>query len=209
MTELEAVNAMLLSIGKAPVNSLTTITINDVAWAVTCLNTVCREVQHRGWWFNLEPHYHMTPTVVGGQNIVQRPTSALDWTTSYRDQPLVERYNSTVGALCLYDNEKHTFDITRFLNQADGTLHVDIVWCFPFEQLPHAARSYIARRAGREFQISAVGSQILYQFTKEMELDAMAELERSETNDSHTNIFATPNRTNRAFNRQRGYRRTW
>lgn len=208
-TELEAVNDMLLSIGKTPVNTLSVAGINDVAQAQSILYRVTRDVQHRGFWFNKEEHLPIAATTSGTQQIVQRPDTVIDWTSSDRTLKLVERFNPSSNTLCMYDLDKHTFDLTRLLAVQNGKLYFDVVYCFAFEQIPQAARTAIARRAGREFQANVVGSQIWYQFTKEMELDAMAELERSELKNSHTNIFGTYNSTNRAINRQKGPRRTW
>lgn len=204
MTELEAVNTMLLSIGKAPVNTLSVPGINDVSFATSKLYEVAREVQHRGWWFNREPKFQITPD--GSGNILV-PDSVIDFDVSDRTKNFVQRYNPAVSAMCLYDLDKHTFDLRPYIQ---GYLECDVVWCFPFEQTPQAARSYIARRAGREFQANVVGSQVIYQFTKEMELDAAAELERSELKNSHTNMFTAPTRNGRIFQRQPGaYRRSW
>ena len=61
MTELEAVNAMLLSIGQAPVNTLEVAGIKDVSFARLMLHNTNRQVQSRGWWFNRELGYELTP----------------------------------------------------------------------------------------------------------------------------------------------------
>ena len=54
MTQLEAVNVLLTTIGEAPVNSLSGKQTTDVAIAQQVLNEVNREVQSRGWHFNTE-----------------------------------------------------------------------------------------------------------------------------------------------------------
>ncbi len=195
-TELEAVNMMLLSIGKAPVNTLAVGGVNDVSWATTTLYNVCRDVQHRAYWFNREADFPITADVTGQ---ILRPASVLDFSPSDRTLPLNERAGK------LYDVEKHTFDMRVGNRLGSGTtLNCNLVWCFQYEDLPHAARMYVAMRAARTFQANAIGSQILYQFTKEMELEAQAELERSELKNSGTNMFATPTRNNRIYNRQPG-----
>jgi len=192
-TELEAVNMMLLSIGKAPVNTLATSGINDVSWATTTLYNVCRDVQHTGWWFNREAEF---PITANGSNQILRPASVLDFAPSDRTLPLNERQGM------LYDVKNHTFDLSVGNWLQGGVLKCDVKWCFSFEDTPMAARMYIAMRAARQFQTSAIGSQILYQFTKEMELEARAELERSELKNSGTNMFSAPTRNGRIFNRQ-------
>jgi hypothetical protein len=192
-TELEAVNMMLLSIGKAPVNTIATSAINDVSWATTTLYNVVRDVQHTAWWFNRETEFPITLDANGYAN---RPTSVLDLKPNDRSLPLVERQSK------LYDLGNHTFDLRARVPA--GVLKVDVTWCFPYEDLPMAARMYIAMRAARQFQTSAVGSQVIYQFTKEMELEARAELERSELRNSATNMFNTTTRNSRIYNRQPG-----
>lgn len=53
-TELEAVNAMLASIGEAPLSSLDGATQADVQIALNILRNTAREVQMWGWRFNLD-----------------------------------------------------------------------------------------------------------------------------------------------------------
>lgn len=186
---------MLLSIGKAPVNTLAVAGVNDVSWATTTLYNVTRDVQHVPRWFNKETAF---PITANGSNQILVPVAVLDIAPSDRTLPLNERNGM------LYDVANHTFDLSVGHWLAAGVLKCDLVWCFAYETLPMAARMYIAMRAARQFQTSAVGSQILYQFTKEMELEAKAELERSELKNSGTNMFTTPTRNGRIFNRQPG-----
>ena len=53
MTELEAVNVLLTTIGEQPINSFWNQT-TDVTIARQVLNEVNREVQSQGWHFNTE-----------------------------------------------------------------------------------------------------------------------------------------------------------
>ena len=59
-TELEAVNAMLSTIGEAPVSSLASGLL-DAETAETILNDVSREVQSMGWNFNTEEDFPASP----------------------------------------------------------------------------------------------------------------------------------------------------
>ena len=61
MTELEAVNVLLTTIGEAPVNTLTGNQVTDVTIARQVLNEVSREVQSQGWYFNTENGVTLTP----------------------------------------------------------------------------------------------------------------------------------------------------
>ncbi len=204
-TELGALNSMLLSIGRSPVNTTSVPGVNAVSNAMTILYQVVREVQGRRWWFNWDTKYPIVPDVNG--NIII-PNDAIQFAPSRQWRNYVERYNPAVSAMCLWDMDDQTFNLTTYLQ--NGSLLCDIQWCFAFEQVPQVARVYMARRAGRIFQTSAVGSQLIYQFTKEMELDAAAELERTHLRFSRTNWFNTANQSNRAVNRQPGaYVRPW
>src|SRR3546814_20980574 len=65
MTELEAVNEMLMSIGQAPVNTLNATGISDVNIARAELVKVSRRVQARGWNFNTDDAYKLSPDADG------------------------------------------------------------------------------------------------------------------------------------------------
>lgn len=60
-TELEAINAMLASIGEAPVDTLDNATQADIAMAVSILRNTTREVQSMGWRFNTEFGFQLAP----------------------------------------------------------------------------------------------------------------------------------------------------
>ena len=61
MTELEAVNVLLTTIGEAPVNTLDGNQVTDVSIAKQVLNEVSREVQGQGWHFNTEDGVKLKP----------------------------------------------------------------------------------------------------------------------------------------------------
>lgn len=60
-TELEAVNAMLASIGEAPITTLDGATQSDVQTALNILRDTTREVQTEGWRFNTEFGFEIAP----------------------------------------------------------------------------------------------------------------------------------------------------
>jgi len=188
LTELDAVNELLQSIGQAPVNTLAVSNIKDVSFARLCLNNELRFFLTRGWSFNTDEEYVLTPDV--NDNILL-PSDALDIDcTSDIDRNLVWRDGM------LYDVEEQTFTIT------DTDLEFRIVRFMPFAEIPPAARQYVTMRAGRVFQSRIVGSQILYQFTKEMENEAWIEWQRSENRQTDRNMFRSQVRTNRIFTRR-------
>ena len=65
MTELEAVNTMLQSIGQAPVNTLEISGITDVSSARTFLHNSSRDIQGESWSFNTDELYELNPDEMG------------------------------------------------------------------------------------------------------------------------------------------------
>jgi hypothetical protein len=198
---------MLLSVGKSPVNTTSVPGVNAVSNAMTVLYNTVREVQSRRWWYNYDTDFKITPD--GSGNVI-RPTTCTGFAPSERWRNYIERWNSNAGsgALCMWDLDSQTFNLTSLLQQ--GYLLCDVQWCFEFEQVPQVVRNFITRKAGRTFQTGSIGSQLIYQFTKEMELDAEAELQREHLRFSRANMFSTPTTINRAVNRQPGaWYRPW
>lgn len=189
-TELDAVNQMLLSIGQSPVNTLTVTGLKDVSFARLVLHNTAREVQSKGWHFNTDSEYPLVADVAGK---VELPANALSVDPCDRAKDYVERYEGAYRRL--WDKDNHTFVI-------NATVKADVVWFYQFEQIPQTARAYIAHKAGRVFQASAVGSQILYQYTKEREMETLTDLERVEARNSDTNLFTRNSRTNNIFHRR-------
>jgi hypothetical protein len=68
MTELEAVNLMLGSIGESAVASLGDPLNSDALTAISCLSTSNRTVQSIGWFFN--ERFETWPRTVDGEIIV-------------------------------------------------------------------------------------------------------------------------------------------
>jgi Tail tubular protein len=193
-TELDAVNQMLLSIGQSPVNTLTVTGLKDVSFARLMLHNTSREVQTKGWYFNTDTDFPLAADVDGK---VTLPANSLACDPTDGSLNLVERYEVTDTSTerRFWDLDEHTFVINK-------TIKVDVTWFFPFEQLPQAARAHIAHKAGRIFQAAAVGSQILYQYTKERELETLAELERVDLQSDDTNVFKQNSSTNNIFFRR-------
>jgi hypothetical protein len=181
MTELDAVNEMLMSIGQAPVNTLAVTGIQDVNIAKAELTKVSRRVQSRGWNWNTDDNYTLNPDVDGAILI---PEGALKVDASDTGSNLVQRRHPTKNAMALYDRDNQTFTFT-------APVAVQIIWGFAFEDMPETARTYIATSAGRKFQSRVVGSQILDRYQQEDEQVAWVLLDREERASRDTNLFRT------------------
>lgn len=177
-TELEAVNAILATIGESPVDTIDDTDgplASDVDTAVRTLRSVNREVQAVGWTFNIEYEY---PLVRGIDGFLNVPSNCLhaDPDGSFLDRDGVLRGSR------LYDRKNHTYVWDK-----DITATVKLL--LPFEELPQAARDYIAIRAARRFQAGAVGSQVLHAFSQEDEFRALAFIQHEESDALDGNVL--------------------
>lgn len=188
ITELDAVNMLLLSIGQSPVNTLIVQSIKDVAFAQLTLHNTSREVQSKGWWFNRERNVPITPDI--NSNLLV-PSSTLDIDCEDQREELIQR-----GAK-LYDMANHTFVIPR------STLKFNLVSFLAWTDTPQIFRNYVAVRAGRIFQSQQVGSDILYRFDAQLEGEMLAPLERAQLKNLDTNTLASNARTNTIYRRRR------
>lgn len=161
-TELEAINIMLTAIGESPVDTTDALDFADASVAKQILGNVNREVQSRGWAWNLEKSYTVLPNA---QNKFQLPLNALrvDETENRSDVDMVHR------GIYLYDRKNNTYtpDIP--------SIDVDLVLALPFEELPEPNRRYIILRATRIFQERVLGSSTLSEFQRNDEKQAWAE----------------------------------
>ena len=178
MSELDAVNMMLMTIGEYKVNDLTNLAgRSDAAIAKDILNNTSRAVQSKGWTFNMDFDVVKVPN---GNNQIPLGNSILriDTTNKVRsgDSDIVERANK------LYDREKNTHTFTE-------NVTVNEVILLNFDELPEAARRFIAVRSARIFHDRVVGSGELHRFFQEDEAQAWSELLEYEGNVGDYTIF--------------------
>lgn len=196
-TTLDAVNQMLFSLGQSPVETITGTGIKDVAIATMILQNTTRAVLLDGWTFNTDYEFAITPNI---NDRILVPADCLSIDTSYAaDGDWVQRYDTTHTAMSMYDLINQTFDRTT-------TLYCDIVRFYDFEQIPQAARNYIAIRAARIFQAGAVASDVLFRFEQVDEMDALTSLRRAENRVGDRNILQGPDSTNQIWQRRRNPR---
>jgi len=178
MTELEAVNTMLITIGEQPVSSLDNLAgLQDASIARQILSNISRAVQSKGWTFNLDLQVTYTPDANGqinlGSNVLRIDTTSKVRSTT---KDIVERGGK------LYDRENNTSVFT-------DDIKVDRVIVLNFDDLPEAARRYIATRAARVFHDRVVGSGELHRFFQEDEGQAWSELLEYEAEVGDYTIF--------------------
>lgn len=162
-TKLDAVNEMMKAIGQPPVNTLSVPGLTDVSIAETTLDAVSKEVQSQGWWFNRDFSQSFTPNgsneVVLTDDILSvRPAQATS-SVAAETRSVVERQRK------LYDQINNTFTIS-------GTVRLEVIYGYDFEELPESVRRYVTIRAARKFQTQVLGSSELETFNVEDELEA-------------------------------------
>lgn len=172
---LEAINIMLSSIGETPVNSLESGLV-DAEMAEMILNATSREVQSRGWKFNTERKYRITPATNTGEIILPSNALKADLSVENGEFDLVQRGNR------MYDLLSHSYKIGK-------TVELDIVVFLDFELLPEAARHYITVKASRTFQDRTVGSDTLHGFQEKDETWALVEMKDAEADTGDYTIF--------------------
>lgn len=178
-TELEAINTILSVIGESPISSLSEVSsVADAVTAQSILSEVSRQVQTKGWHFNTEKDFELTPEAFSKEILLPSNILRVDSMGDNRDTDVVQRGNK------LYDRTKHTFQFTK-------SIKCDLVVLLPYDQLPQAARHYITIKAARIFQSRTVGSEALYQFTSIDERDAHLDLKRNEGITGDYNILTS------------------
>jgi len=187
MTELEAVNVLLTTIGEAPVNTLTGNQVTDVSIAKQVLNEVSREVQAQGWHFNTEDGVELSPDGFK-EIIVPADTARID----ARDYNIVRREGK------LFDLDKRSYEFT-------SKIKVSIVYFQDFLQLPDVAKKYITTRASRIFSDRLLNSETIHKMTSRDEQKALIDLKEYQGDTADYNMmdsFSVSRVMNRGFNRK-------
>jgi hypothetical protein len=135
--------------------------LNQTGLPVNVLNDVSREVQEKGWAFNTESNYLLTPD---GEGVI----AIADYVLRVDTMGASEDLDVVVRNRRLYDRGNRTFVFP-------GAIRVEIVWLLPFVDLPIAARNYIHIRASRRFHRLLGLTQERY--TEQDEATALAALE--------------------------------
>lgn len=164
MTELEAVNTMLSVIGEAPVNTLEDSGLIDVAVARQILNDTSREVQSRGWKWNIDRNVTL-PLTTEGEVLIPLDALSADPELTYIQATVRGQRLWNAADLSFTWTECPTLAIKRFL---------------PFSDMPQAARHYITVRAGRIFADRVITSEKTAGFNQRDEMMALVTLQNDE-----------------------------
>jgi hypothetical protein len=156
----------------------------NAAVALEVIESVSREIQSTGWWFNEEGSWFLTPDSNGE---VRVPNNALDitaWNGS-RDKSL------TIRGTTIYNTITHSTDLRDIVN-ADGKIELRMIFELPFEHLPPIAQVAISDKAVRKFAQDIDGDVNKWRFNTEDEKRSMALLYSAESANTKRNAMQNP-----------------
>ena len=172
MTELEAVNVLLTTIGEQPINTLSGNQTTDVTIARQVIKEVSREVQSQGWHFNTEENVTLVPDSVNSHITVPIDVARID--SKYK--------NVVIRSGKLFDVQDRTFVFS-------DNLKCDIVYFHDFLDLPHVAKKYITTRAARIFSDRSLNSETLHRMLMSDERAALVDLKEFENDTANHSMF--------------------
>lgn len=173
LTELDAVNNIIGTIGESPVNTLEDLQNVDAINALRILRDTSRKEQARGWSFNLIPSYTLTPN---------SSNNRIPWQENYlylkgsNGEKLV-RYGDYIKDLA---NDTTTFT---------QPITAEIILSLPFEQLPEQMRSYILAKACYVFQSRYFGDDSLTTITQQQIAESWQHLMEFEIDNNDYNLL--------------------
>ena len=176
-SKLDMINTCLLAIGETPFIEGTLVDTlplgTDGETAKRIVETTMIEVQSRGWFFNTDYDFVLTPDV---NDFITLPPSTLRV-----DFGILERNRYVVKGGKVYDYLDQTYKIYE-------PLTADIVWLIDYQELPPEAYEYISLRSARKFQQKVIGSVETDTFTVRDEADSLVNLQRIQLQSQDYNI---------------------
>lgn len=184
-SELEAVNEILSAVGAPPTNSLDDENNLDIINAKAVLNRVSREVQSRGWDFNIRENVTL-PSDVFSQKVA--------YSSNYL-RVIGSEYKLINQDGYFFDKDNRTF---KFPN---GITLSKLIVEESFSNLPTIIRKYITCRSARIFQSRYFGSLELDAELQNAEAEAKADLLDYELEYGGYNIFSSDSYISDAISR--------
>ena len=164
MTELDALNILLGTIGSSPLTSLSNPQNADALSAQNKLDSARKEIQAETWYFNSEENFPLVPDAVTGFITIPPEITTIDSMGRFG-----EKVDVIVRGNKLYDRENHTYKF-------DTTIYANVLECLDFDELPETAKLYVVARAARQFQEEMLGDTSLRTWTREDEAMARGRL---------------------------------
>ena len=174
ISELDAVNSVLANIGESPVNSLTENSV-DIGMAVRHLSSVSRELQMRGWSFNTDKEYVLTPN---SEDKIDITDDILAVDVDKVDDP---KLDVVIRGSYLYNRYDRSYTFS-------GDIEVEVTWLLAWEDLPPHAQNYIVVTAGIRMADDTESSTISHKFGQEDQLHAWNAFKSQEIDTNDANL---------------------
>lgn len=155
--ELDAVNDVLSSIGEAGVNTLGDSANVDVSNAQTILYKINKQVQAKGWAFNIEEGAILTPDV---------NTQLIPYLPSYL------RVQGASAANVYINRGGYVYDTSNQTDLFAGDISVNLTRLREYGEMPACFRTYIVTKASRQFNMRYFGDAAIEQILAEEEAEA-------------------------------------
>ena len=156
----------------------------EVSFIYNILTEVNKDVQNEGWICNIERHVKVSPDA--NKNI-EIPANYLSYdfhdNLTNKSKDLVRRKKD--GKYLLYDTVAHSYEFS-------GDVVLDVVYLFPFEDLPNVFKRYITYRAAVRAATQLVANPQLVQLLQSQEGMARANCIEYECNQGDHSFFGVP-----------------
>ena len=187
-TELSSVNSILGAIGQSPVTALD-FTNPEISYAYQLLMECNLDTQNEGWVFNTEQDY---PIALQPDNTITIPPNVLrmdqfDNLDIKRTDVVIRSRN---GEKKLYDKFNHPYQFKPFGNT--NTFRAEIIWLFPYEDLPSVFQRYITIRASVRAATQMVTNPQLAKMLESQEAYSRAACMEYECNQADASMFGLP-----------------
>ena len=188
MTELDAVNDILASVGDSPVQSLSSGTYHEAFIIKQLLDRTSREVQSRGWWFNEEENVELQPDT-GGE--IRLATDVINvQVKDDNDGSIIQRGNR------LYNRDTRSYQFTK-------TVKVDIESFLIWKDLPQIARQYITALTAVKYNSGNRGIQDIKQDLQIQARNCYAQMLSEDVEGRDVNLLENSRVYNIAFRNRR------
>lgn len=155
--ELAAVNDILASIGEPPVNTLEGDANADVANARRILNKINRQIQSKGWTFNIEEGVTLESDIF---------SQLIPFTNDYLS------VMSPSGTTAYVNRGGYLYDRVGRTDQFPSGVTVNIIRLKPFDEMPECFRYWIVTKASRQFNSRFFGAPEVDGVLQEEEAEA-------------------------------------
>lgn len=155
--ELAAVNDILAAIGEPPVSTLEGDANADVANARRILNKLNRQIQSKGWTFNIEEGVTLQPDVY---------SHMIDYSSDYLSMM------SNGGKSQYINRGGYVYDRSANTDRFPNGIQVNLIRLREFDEMPECFRTLIVTKAARQFNSRFFGAPEVDGVLQEEEAEA-------------------------------------